>query len=186
MEIAKIISENQVRLKELNSPHDPITGLGSTIPRTRVDFNDIGTLYIPDEMISVSPFTKDLCDAKNFTDVAKKLGVDNFTMVNLFNIDRFKYDFEYWAATTITIMNKDTSIPFKFKLRKVQLILLTVLEEMRTAGVPIRIVLLKARQWGGSTLVQVYMMWIQQLHKINWNLAVCAQDDGAANNISKL
>jgi len=186
MDIAKIISENQVRLEELNSPYNPITGLGSTIPRTKVDFNDIGTLYIPNEMIELSSFTNDLCEAKNFKDVAKKLGVDIPTMINMFNIDRFKYDFEYWAFTTITIMNKDTSIPFKFKQRKAQLILLSALEEMRVAGIPIRIVLLKARQWGGSTLVQIYMMWIQQLHKINWNLAVCAQDDGAANNISQL
>jgi len=186
MEIAKIISENQVRLKELNSPYDPFTGLGSTIPRTKIDFNDIGTLYVPNEMIEASPFTKELCEVKNFKDISKKLRVDIPTMINMFNIDRFKYDFEYWAATTITIINKDTSIPFKFKLRKVQGILLAALEEMRVAGVPIRIVLLKARQWGGSTLVQIYMMWIQQLHKINWNLAVCAQDDGAANNISQL
>ena len=186
MDIAKIISENQLRLKVLNAPYDPFTGLGSTIPRTKVDFNDIGTLYVPNEMITVSPFAKDLCNAKNFSDVAKKLGVDIPTIINMFNVDRFKYDFEYWAATTITIMNKDTSIPFKFKLRKVQLILLSALEDMRVSGLPIRVVLLKARQWGGSTLVQIYMMWIQQLHKINWNLAVCAQDDGAANNISQL
>ena len=68
-------------------------------------------------------------------------------------------------------------------MRGAQRILLFELEEMRLAGVPIRIVLLKARQWGGSTLVQIYMMWIQQI-QTNWHLAVCAQGDDAAKNIS--
>jgi hypothetical protein len=57
---------------------------------------------------------------------------------------------------------------------------------MRVANIPIRIVLLKARQWGGSTLVQIYMMWIQQIHRTSWHLAVCAQGDDPAKNIAAM
>ncbi|MFC4676823.1 hypothetical protein ACFO6W_24380, partial [Dysgonomonas termitidis] len=41
-------------------------------------------------------------------------------------------------------------------------------------GTPIRVILLKARQWGGSTLIQLYMFWIQLVHKKNWNSVICA------------
>lgn len=39
--------------------------------------------------------------------------------------------------------------------------LLAAMEQQRTSGLPVRIILLKARQWGGSTLVQVYIAWLQ-------------------------
>ena len=50
---------------------------------------------------------------------------------------------------------------------------LAVLEQQRLAGEPLRLVLLKARQWGGSTLVQIYMAWIQLVLKTNWNSLIC-------------
>ncbi|MBR5241403.1 MAG: hypothetical protein IKW05_05650, partial [Muribaculaceae bacterium] len=61
----------------------------------------------------------------------------------------------------VRIKNKmgDGDIPFK--LNRPQRRLLAEMEEMRIKGKPIRIILLKARQWGGSTLVQIYMAWIQ-------------------------
>ena len=32
---------------------------------------------------------------------------------------------------------------------------------MRREGQPIRVIVLKARQWGGSTVTQIYMAWLQ-------------------------
>lgn len=58
-----------------------------------------------------------------------------------------------------------------------------MLEDMRTAGKPIRLILLKARQWGGSTLVQIYMAWIQLVHCRNWNSVICAHLKESAANI---
>ena len=98
--------------------------------------------------------------------------------------ERFKHDFEFYAVSTLSIQDKETLEDIPFVLRRAQRKLLTRLEKMRLAGVPIRIILLKARQWGGSTLVQMYMFWIQQIHKKNWHLAVCAQGDDAAKNIN--
>lgn len=48
------------------------------------------------------------------------------------------------------------------------------MEKDRLAGRPIRVILLKARQWGGSTLVQIYMAWIQSCHCRNWHSLICA------------
>ncbi|MDE5657322.1 MAG: hypothetical protein K2I19_09665, partial [Muribaculaceae bacterium] len=53
----------------------------------------------------------------------------------------------------------------------------------RLEGEPIRIIMLKARQWGGSTLVQMYMAWIQSCHRRNWNSLICAHVKDTAASI---
>ena len=54
-------------------------------------------------------------------------------------------------------------------------------EKMRRKGKPIRVILLKARQWGGSTLTQIYMAWIQIMWVKSWNsIIVGHQGDSAA------
>lgn len=186
MNVQEIIAENKRRLKELNAPYDPISGIGSPIPRTKVELCELTSdLYLPTDMLN-EEWVKALLSCGSFSEFAFRLGTDEKTVHEMFMYERFKYDFEFWAFITITIQDKKTLEDIPFKLRKAQLILLSQLEEMRRKGVPIRIILLKARQWGGSTLVQFYMMWIQQIHKKNWHLAVCAQDDGAAKNISEM
>lgn len=104
----------------------------------------------------------------------------------VFTEERYKHDFEYWAYTCIKIQDKESLEDVPFKLRRGQRKLLAKLESQRLAGIPIRVILLKARQWGGSTLVQIYMMWIQQIHKTNWHMAICAQDDNASKNINEM
>ena len=54
---------------------------------------------------------------------------------------------------------------------------------MRVDGVPIEIILLKARQWGGSTLIQFYMLWIQLVHRNNWNSVICGDVEGQSRNV---
>lgn len=70
-----------------------------------------------------------------------------------------------------------------FLLNYAQRYVLSILEEMRLAGEPIRAVLAKARQWGGSTLVQLYMSWIQLFHKEQWNSIIVAQTNDTAGRI---
>jgi len=57
------------------------------------------------------------------------------------------------------------------------------MERMRTSGKPIRIILLKARQWGGSTLIQAYMAWMQLVVKRGWNSVLCAHVKDASATI---
>ncbi len=86
---------------------------------------------------------------------------------------RIRYDFEYWAATCCTIKDKQSSRNVPFLLNAPQRRLLAVMERDRQAGRPVRVVLLKARQWGGSTLVQMYMAWIQIVIHKQWNSLIC-------------
>ena len=74
---------------------------------------------------------------------------------------RFAVDFEYWCEKCVTISDKLTGAMIPFRLNRPQRRLLAVLEAQRLAGRPIRVLLLKARQWGGSTLVQIYIAWFQ-------------------------
>jgi hypothetical protein len=186
MDVQDIIIENGRRLAELNSPYNPITGEGSPVPRTLVRLSDLeNDLYLPDSMVS-EPWVASLIEAGSIKHFSKLIGRKEMEVHEMLMHERFRHDFEFWALLTIIIQDKISLEPIPFLLRKAQLILLAQLEDMRLRRIPIRIILLKARQWGGSTLLQFYMMWIQQIHKKNWHLAICAQDDGAANNIGEM
>lgn len=88
---------------------------------------------------------------------------------------RCRHDFEYWAATCVKIKNKTSAEMIPFVLNRPQRRVLAELERMRLARRPIRMIMLKARQWGGSTLVQMYMAWMQCTRLRNWHSLICAQ-----------
>lgn len=92
-------------------------------------------------------------------------------------------NFEVWARRCVRITDKLTGRPVAFELNRPQRRVLAELEAMRTSGRPIRLILLKARQWGGSTLIQVYMAWMQLVRRKGWNSLVCAHVKDAAAGI---
>lgn len=114
----------------------------------------------------------------------KKLNRDD--VLDVITRLRIKYDFEYWAATCATIFDKTTGQEVKFKLRKAQRKLLKVLVETAFSLKPIRIILVKARQWGGSTLIQLFCSWIQLFHRKNWNSVIATHIEEAARNIRSM
>lgn len=85
---------------------------------------------------------------------------------------RHRYDFPFWCADCVRIKPKNGYIDSPFVLNAAQRRVLEILEEQRRAGLPVRLILLKARQWGGTTLVQVYMAWIQLVHRPNWHSVI--------------
>ncbi len=96
---------------------------------------------------------------------------------------RIHFDFEFWAYTCVVIKDKETSKDIPFKLNRGQRKFLARLEKRRIAKEPIRICLCKSRQWGGSTLTQIYMAWIQIEHVKNWNSVIIAQQENTARTI---
>ncbi len=96
---------------------------------------------------------------------------------------RCRHDFEYWAFTCVKIKDKRSSRLVPFRLNRPQRRVLAMMEEKRLAGEPIRIIMLKARQWGGSTLVQMYMAWIQCTRVRHWHSLICAHVARASANI---
>ena len=96
---------------------------------------------------------------------------------------RMATDFEYWAARCVKIKDKLSGKLVPFRLNRPQRRVLSMLEEQRRGGRPIRMIMLKARQWGGSTLVQMYMAWIQMIHAENWHSLICAHVKDTSSTI---
>ena len=74
-----------------------------------------------------------------------------------------------------------------FKLNHPQRKLLAKFARMRKRRVPIRVVILKARQWGGSTFTQLYMKWMQDFkHPDGWSSVILAQTNGTSKRIKAM
>lgn len=95
----------------------------------------------------------------------------------------YSEDFEGWCRDCVIIEDKLTGAHVPFVLNGPQRRVAGILEKQRRAGQPIRLILLKARQWGGSTLIQMYMAWIQLTRRKSWNSLICAHVKDAAANI---
>lgn len=191
--IRAIIRENEQRRKEYFAPFNPITGEGSIGQRatfTCCDF-PIPTQHLPMEMLD-EPFVKQLKKAGSVealirdvlqmpvTAEAIEKVVEQFTRI------RFVHDFAFWAATLVYIKRKGGGTDVLFKLNRAQRKLIAKLEKMRKAGKPIRLILLKARQWGGSTAIQLYMAWLQLIHKVGLNSLIIAHQGTGSDEIKDM
>ena len=182
MDIGAIIAENRRRLAEIQKAYNPLVGTAYSdkIPRVSLVVRDAITpvMYIPAEMDS-----EDIVVLLRRCGTLSKAGRAVFggaaserksvRIWKEFCKVRVRYDFEYWCATQIKIKLKGKGQRSYFILNRAQRYYLTFLEELRKQGKPIEIVLCKARQWGGSTMTQMYMFWIQKVHKRNWNSVIC-------------
>lgn len=191
MQENEIIAENERRKAVLFAEYDPILGIGSPIDRfpllVEIQQGVFLTYLLPLSMKGEEIVIL-LQSDPSIKNIAKKLyGQDDEVhqqkIFTLFVLRRFKHDFEFWAFVTAKIQDKETKKVIRFKQRLAQRILFKELEDMRCRGVPIRLILLKARQYGGSTLIQIYMLWIQTELMENWHSAICALDEGQARNI---
>lgn len=92
-------------------------------------------------------------------------------------------DFALWCEECVKITDKETGRRIPFTLNSPQRRVAGELERQRKSGKPIRVILLKARQWGGSTLIQAYMAWMQLVRREGWNSLVCAHVKDASSTI---
>lgn len=182
-EIKEIIEENNRRLAANNAPFNPVTGAGSVGERARFDITDfpLPVQYLPVSMLKV-PLVQKLKRAKTLRAFIEKVLKEAYSeesrqkVIDCFIRVRNRHDFPFWAATFIKILSKEPGegeIPFR--LSRPQRRFVEKLESMRTAGKPIRLILLKARQWGGSTTSQIYMAWLQLVHRVGLNSVIVSQ-----------
>lgn len=127
--------------------------------------------------------------------IVEQGSVEKYCRVNSLPIDivennllrlRIETDFEYWCATCVKISDKQTKRLVNLILRPPQLKLVKMLMEDIESGKPIRIILLKARQWGGSTVVQMFMAWIQLFHRRGWHSVIVADIEDQSRNIKSM
>lgn len=193
VDIETIIQENERRRLEVFAPFNPITGEGSIGQRVSFTISDypLSTQYLPIEMMD-EPFVKSLQKAGSVeslirdvlqlpvTDESCEKVVEEFIRI------RKKYDFPFWAAMFVYIKRKGGGSDVLFRLNKPQRKLIQRLEKMRKAGKPIRLILLKARQWGGSTAIQIYMSWLQLVHEVGLNSLIIAHQGTGSDEIKDM
>lgn len=189
----EIIAENGKRWERLRADYDPVTGKGLAEllgeKRVRLDLPDFAVpeQWVPEEMMQ----------NKMIQEVKKAGGIDRYIEKKKWKYGapsrleverrirriRHKYDFCAWAYFTIWIKNKKLRKRTRFTLNYPQLVVLSQCERMRREGVPISIILLKARQWGGSTFCFFYQCWLQ----FKWNefhsFAIAAHTSSASETI---
>jgi hypothetical protein len=173
-----MIEENKRRLALINAPYDPRTGEGSPIPRTLVEIPDspLPKMWLPNDMLN-DPVVQSVIEHGFHWHIRKAgLPVNNKTINQFwenFSQIRNKYDYEWYARMCQTIQDKKTLKEVPFVLWYPQRKYLKELEELRTSDKGIDIILLKARQWGGSTLTQLYMQWLQVCVNPGINSVIC-------------
>lgn len=168
-EVLELMAENRLRTERFaEAPYDALRGDASNPERVRVTMpgrrQPSESVYVPREMTLDEEYGK-------------------LTSKAAFERLRCRYDFEFWAARCVKIRHKLTGAYGPFRLNGPQRRVLGLLEADRKAGKPIRLVMLKARQWGGSTLVQMYFAWIQTTRRRNWNSLICAHVKDTAASI---
>ena len=192
-EIAALLAENDRRNEIMFAKFDPVTGEGSIGKRVRVSIADfaIPVQWLPMEMMDI-PLVKKLVKAGSIDKFLSSVmhvepNDDDFIKVSRTLIRlRFKHDFPFWTATLVYIHNKDAGKDVLFRLWYPQRILVSRFEAKRKAGEPIRLILLKARQWGGSTTTQLYMAWLQFFHKKGLNSLIIAHQGTASDEIKDM
>ena len=154
IDVQALAAENRSRNEGLQVPYDPLTGEGCCGERRLVSVPVAGEVWLPVPMLD-------------------EVSLDTLSDELTYQKTRIKYDFEYWCATCATVRDKVSGRNVKLRLNAPQRHVLADLERQRLAGKGVRMILLKARQWGGSTLVLMYMAWIQLVLQRNWNSIIC-------------
>lgn len=194
-EIAQILKTNEERLNEIDSPFNPITGKGSVGPRFEGLISDfpIKRQWLPvamrkvplvSRLLEAGSLEAFLCDTLGVEyDSDEDFEADRLKVIEQFVRIRCRHDFPFWAATYVWIKNKGGGEDVLFRLTRPQRRFVECLEEKRLANKPIRLILLKARQWGGSTTSQLYMAWLQLVHRVGLNSLIIAHQTSGSDEI---
>lgn len=202
--ITEILAENDKRIKAISTPFNPVVGEGCGDERFLLHLDDYAIVdqYLPMPMKkipvvhrlakagSIEKYLDELyeeCDKERaeqgLTPIERNYTFDREQINDLFLRLRIKHDPFFFFAVLIYIKPKGGGLPFRFVLRRPQRRLLRWLEQRRLKGTPIRLILLKARQWGGSTVIQMYMLWLQLMWQKGLNSLIVAQVKDTAETI---
>ena len=191
--LKEILAENTRRLESLLASYRPITGENAPGLRFEcviTDFLNGKKLWLPVEMLK----------EKKFCAIIKCGSIEAFCEKYMPDFDqekardavfrylirlRCKHDFYFFAYAYARIKNKDGGEDIPFLLNHGQIGLTKEFERQRLHGVlgSILVILLKCRQWGGSTDTDVYMGWIQIFWMINWNSNIIGHQSSSATQV---
>lgn len=194
-----IIAENERRNAALDAVYDPITGEGSPIPRVPLKFSDDEDWMVPEWMMAGlerrakgkkanAAFYRAILEADSLSAFASMTSDPAGITKNLEEL-RCVWDFEYYCATRSVIEYDEETRKQTGKdvgpliLNAAQRILAEKLLADFFEGLPLRFILLKARQFGGSTFCQVFIAWIQMYHRKHWHSCILAPSQSQAGHL---
>lgn len=191
--VRDLLKENRRRLADISAPFNPMTGEASIGTRKKVTFvgfpASIYTQWLPVEMLEV-PLVKSLLhyglDKATekifgaFTPEARDIVLDKFLRL------RYYYDFPFWCWMLVKIKPKGFGDDIPFRLNRAQRKLVERFERMRKRRLPIRVILLKARQWGGSTVTQIYIAWLQLIRMKGANSIIVGHVKDASTEVKDM
>lgn len=190
---SQFIAENEKRWKRLRAEYDPVTGEGVSELTGLKRFK----LEIPDFAIPVQWVPKGMMENKLIKEVVKAGSIDKYIETKKWKNGtpdhleierrirriRHKHDFVHWAYFCIWIKHKTAKKRVRFVLNLPQLQVLAICERLREKRQSISLIILKARQWGGSTFCFFLQVWLQ----FKWNefhsFAIAAHTSSASETI---
>lgn len=185
--VEEILAEDLRRRRELEKEFDPVTGRNSVGERFYIRLPDyrIREQYLPRTM-SEDPLLEVLESAGSVAGAAAKLGITPQDAADRLTRLRLAHDFPFWAVMTVRIKRKGGGDNISFRLNRPQRRLVEEFEKRRVAGKPIRLIVLKARQWGGSTCAQMYMAWLQLTQRTGLNSLIIAHQGAGSDEIKDM
>ncbi len=193
--VVELCKENLRRNREMFEGFNPVTGKGCPGERVLVKIPDfpIKRQWMPWRVAEQNRELKKILKRgsieKYITEELRWEYTDEHIMDVIYMICciRAEEDPAFAFITFYKIQDKMTGQMQPFALNYPQRIVLQDLEEMRFAGQPIREIILKARQWGGSTLSEGYEKWMQDFrHPYGWNIVILAHVQDATKRIKAM
>lgn len=199
-----LLQENARRNEEVYAKFNPITGEGSTFRKDRVklDIPDFPIQQLVPPSMMKNPLIRKVVKAGSmeayfekylkkecskegleleYSDSEKQKIIEQIVRI------RCKHDFAFAAAMYYYIKPKgEGGDDILFHLNRPQRRLVERYERKRLEGKPIRLILLKARQWGGSTCTQLYMNWLQMFHRKGLNSLIVAHLSSTSDEIQDM
>ena len=186
-----LLEEERRRCKRFTG-FNPITGEGCPSERRLLAIPD---MPFPEQLVPLQVYENPLVtlvlkegSIHKFIDRYYNGDYDTYfeAIVRMIVVARAKDDPAFALYVFFRIQSKTTGEMVPFKCNYPQRIVLESMEKMRRSGEPIRMIILKARQWGGSTLVQLYMAWVQLFLKEGWYSVILAQTKDTSRRIKAM
>ena len=139
--ISDILADDDRRNGVIYAKFDPLTGENSVGERRRVEISDfvLPVQWLPVDMLCV-PFVAKLVSAGSIDMFLEKVlhtkpnDIDRHKVSETFIRLRYRYDFPFWAASTVWIHNKDAGNDVLFRLRYPQRLLVAPLANLRVVA----------------------------------------------------
>lgn len=195
--ISKILDENAKRLAAIAAPYVPRLGIGLGGERILLKIDDEDRkVWIPAAM-GRERLIRHLFKAGSVMEASRRFAVtpqgSRWSVRDIHyeyceKICRIwsRYEFPFWADFYVRVKRKGGGDDVPFRLNRPQRRLVETFERMRLDGQPIRLILLKARQWGGSTCAQLYMAWLQLVHCKGLNSLIIAHQGAGSDEIKDM